>query len=182
MDDAFGLFITWTCYGTWLPGDRRGYVSDTFLPDGTRKPKQNTPGTPYTADDAHTRDRARRRQKGRTVYLNRDQATAVAEALVDAAGKQQWRILRGAVMRSHVHVVVIDCPEDGPLVRRGLKGPSQTRLSRLAGKPQRWWTRGGSDRYLRDEASIQGAIDYVAAQEGILAQIIDMEVGAPHSQ
>ena len=26
----FALHITWTCYGTWLPGDERGYVAGAF--------------------------------------------------------------------------------------------------------------------------------------------------------
>ena len=25
MDDYAGFFITWTTYGTWLPGDARGW-------------------------------------------------------------------------------------------------------------------------------------------------------------
>src|SRR3954454_4062773 len=31
---TFALHITWTCYGTWLPGDERGHVSDVIFPDG----------------------------------------------------------------------------------------------------------------------------------------------------
>ena len=178
-DEPFGLLITWTCYGTWLPGDRRGYVSDTFRPDKPRVPKQNTPGTPYTADDEHTYNVALQRQKWPTVHLTHAQASVVAERLVDAAKERDWRILRGAVMSDHVHVVIVECPDDGPTVRRALKGPTQAGLSERAGRPRRWWTRGGSDRYLHTEDSIRHAIAYVACQKGILAEIIDMEVGGP---
>jgi hypothetical protein len=31
-DEPFALHITWTCYGTWLPGDQRGHVSNVLLP------------------------------------------------------------------------------------------------------------------------------------------------------
>src|SRR6516225_1923021 len=57
QDRPFALHITWTCYTTWLPGDRRGYVSNTLLPEGGSLPRQNMPGTPVTADDPLTRER-----------------------------------------------------------------------------------------------------------------------------
>ena len=175
-DEPFGLFITWTCYGTWLPGDQRGYVSDTPRPDAPYTRKKNVPGTPYSADDAYTHNRARQRQKSSTAELSREQAGVVVEGLVEAAAGRQWRILRAAVMYGHVHVVITGCPDDGPQVRRVLKGTTQARLSKHVGRPRRWWTKGGSDRYLHGEAAICAKVDYVAQQEGLLAEIVDMEV------
>jgi hypothetical protein len=64
------------------------------------------------------------------------------------------------------------------VVRRILKGNSQAALGKLTGRRQRWWTAGGSDRYKHDFNAIQAAIDYVARQSRILAQIIDMQVSA----
>jgi REP element-mobilizing transposase RayT len=110
------------------------------------------------------------------MYLNAEQAALVVERLVTSAAEREWRILRAAVMSNHVHVVVVDCPEDGPGVRRGLKGPTQARLSEHASGPRRWWTQGGSDRYLYSHDAIQRAVNYVARQHGILAQIVDMVV------
>jgi hypothetical protein len=43
MND-FALLLTWTCYGTWLPGDARGYVSNTRSNHGGFEPLQNAPG------------------------------------------------------------------------------------------------------------------------------------------
>ena len=171
----FALHITWTCYATWLPGDRRGYVSNTLLPQGGAIPKQNTPGTPYRADDPFTRHTARMRQNGQTVGLSEEEARCVARSLVQAARTRSWRILRAAVMANHVHVVITDCPDDGPAVRRILKGNSQAALSAATGRPQRWWTAGGSDRYKHDHAAIEAAVAYVAGQAATLAQIVDME-------
>jgi REP element-mobilizing transposase RayT len=175
-DKPFALHITWTCYGTWLPGDRRGYVSNTLLPEGGFDPRHNTPGTPCTADDAYTRDRARALQKRATVLLSPEQALVVAEALVDAAHARGWRIVRGAVMANHVHVLVMDCPDDGQGVRRILKGCSQAKLSDHAGENRQWWTAKGSDRYKHDWPAIEAAEEYVARQPSILAEIVDMEV------
>ena len=172
----FALHITWTCYGSWLPGDRRGYVSNTLLPQGGALPKRNTPGTPYAADDSYTRRAAQARQKRPTVGLSAEQARCAARSLVEAARARSWRILRGALMSNHVHVVITDCPDDGPAVRRVLKGNSQAALNAAAGRPRRWWTAGGSDRYKHDHAVIEAAVAYVASQRGVLAQIVDMEV------
>jgi REP element-mobilizing transposase RayT len=116
------------------------------------------------------------RQKSPTISLNRDQALAVARLLIESARQRSWRILSAAVMHNHVHVLVADCPDDGPTVRRVLKGTTQAGLSRHAGHPRRWWTRGGSDRYLHGEHEIHARISYIARQKGILAQILDMEI------
>ena len=180
-DEPFGLLITWTCYGTWLPGDPRGHVSNVLLPEGGFLPKQNEPRTPVAPGDEHTLHRARELQKGPTVWLSPAEALSTAEALVASARQRQWHIPRAAVMANHVHVVIVDCPADGPAVRRILKGTSQAALGEATGKRQRWWTAGGSDRYLHGPGAIAGAIRYVAAQARILAEVVDMgpRAGSP---
>jgi REP element-mobilizing transposase RayT len=169
----FALLITWTCYGNWLPGDPRGYVSNT-LTSGRYESKKNTPGTPYTADESETLKRARSLQKQSIVRLNGEQALVVAKTMVDACKKRGWFIARAAIMTNHVHTVIWDCPNDGSLVRRILKGTTQAALSDHAGQPRTWWTTGGSDRYKNDEQAIVNAVNYVANQERKLAEVIDM--------
>jgi REP element-mobilizing transposase RayT len=112
------------------------------------------------------------------VGLSDGEALCAAQSLVEAARGRSWRILRGAVMANHVHVVIMDCPDDGPTVRRILKGNSQAVLSKATGRRQRWWTAGGSDRYKHDRAAIEAAVEYVARQPGMLAQIIEMQASA----
>jgi hypothetical protein len=172
--DFFAWHITWTCYGTWLPGDPRGHVSNILLPGGGFERKRNTPGSPVMPGDAYTQERARALQKYETVWLTREQALIAAQALVDAARTRGWRILRAAIMANHVHVVITDCPADGPAVRRVLKGNGDSKLR--VNESRRWWTAGGSDRRKDDSVAIEAAIIYVANQKGKLAEIIEMEV------
>jgi REP element-mobilizing transposase RayT len=172
---TFALLETWTCHGQWLPGDRRGYVSNT-LTDEDYRPKRNVTGTPYDRDDARTYERARQLQKHPTIWLAPLQAECVARAAIAAAVDREWLILRGAVMSNHVHMVVANCPDDGPAVRRVLKGVTQAALNRLAGRSGRWWTRGGSDRYKHGAPAIETAVRYVAAQAHILRAIANNEL------
>jgi hypothetical protein len=170
----FALHITWTCYGTWLPGDERGHVSTTFDPRTGYSPRQNVPGTDYTAGDPRAKVQARTLQKQPTVWLTPAQAFRVAETLVAAAMARGWFIPRAAVMPNHVHVVAWDCPNDGPAVRRVLKGTTQAALSEFTGQGRTWWTTGGSDRYKNDAQAVENAVNYVAGQVGKLAEVVDM--------
>lgn len=78
-------------------------------------------------------------------------------------------------MRNHVHVLVCNCPDDGPAVRRVLKGVSQAALNDVEGV-RRWWTSGGSDRYKHGNDAIEAAFAYVANQEGKLVEIVETQV------
>ncbi len=172
----FALFITWTTYGTWLPGDPRGYVSNTLREDGTFEPKRNQRGTPYSRGDARTLASAQRLQKHNTVWLNYGQAATTAEALVKAAAQRHWFIIRAAIMASHIHTLTTRCPDDGSAILRIFKGVTSAELSNKAGRPGRWWTHGGSDRYLQDQRAIDAVEHYIRQQQGILCEIVQMQV------
>jgi REP element-mobilizing transposase RayT len=176
VEEPFALFITWTCYGTWLPGDTRGHVSNTLQYADVALPKQNVPETEYSTGDDFTNKTTKALQKYPSVFLTQEQAGTVANNLIDAARKRDWRILRAAVMNNHLHLVIVDCPDDGPEVRRILKGNTQNALSQTQGHAGRWWTTGGSNRYLHLEEAIRATIKYVAEQKGKLAEIVDMEI------
>ncbi len=98
---SFALFITWTTYGTWLPGDRRGYVSRTLPADGVFQPKRNQTGSPITPGNAQTLATAQKAQKYDTVWLDRTQALIAAQAIRQAALKRRWVIIRASVMANH---------------------------------------------------------------------------------
>ena len=167
----FALLETWTCYGQWLPGDPRGYVSNTLTEEGYRA-RRNVRGTNYDRDDPATLRRAKTLQKHPTMWLTKELANVTAQAMLAAAVDREWIILRAAVMSNHVHAVVANCPDDAPAVRRVLKGVSQARLNDHVGSPKSWWTRGGSDRYLHGEQAIAAAaVNYVAQQARMLAAI-----------
>jgi len=51
-------------------------------------------------------------------------------------------------------------PDSTPDFRRGLVGRGL-----VSARRQRWWTKGGSKRYINDERSLAGAIRYVVNQD-----------------
>src|SRR4051794_8559842 len=97
--------LTSTTYGTWLPGDERGFVSpvgDGPGPEGL----PNTPGTPVDADMPGLARSAREHLKGPPVYLTRDHAEVLLAQLQETARYRGWLLLAVAIMANHFHLVV----------------------------------------------------------------------------
>jgi REP element-mobilizing transposase RayT len=178
MPHDFALLETWTCHGQWLPGDNRGYVSNTFT-ESAHQRKKNLPGTPYDRGNVETWQRAKALQKHESVLLSLNDARIAAEAMIEASVTREWLILQGAIMANHVHMVVTNCPDDGPAVRRILKGTSQAAMSRHLGRSRKWWTEGGSDRYKHSEAAVTAAVKYVANQSRPLVFVVENRLVLP---
>ncbi|MCI0639129.1 MAG: hypothetical protein L0Y72_28410 [Gemmataceae bacterium] len=102
--DRFWL-ITWTCYGTWLPGDRRGFVSFVEDSDGNRV-IHNLPGTPFDADMPLLESYARSQMKGPPVKLDKRDADALIRQYQETARIRGWELQAASVMYNHTHVVV----------------------------------------------------------------------------
>jgi hypothetical protein len=76
-------------------------------------------------------------------------------------------------MANHLHLLVSRCHAlRGPAVRRILKANAGVALSHVQGKPQRWWTEGGSDRYLFDERAVEAVMQYIDEQDSMLVHIV----------
>lgn len=174
---AIAYLLTWTTYGTWLRGDKRGYVGRTLDGYDSVRPANNEYGVPYDADDGRTYNRDVNALKSRLMHLTAEQASCVAEALCEAARGAGYDLARAAVMRDHVHVLVGAHPDGKSEVMRKLKSVSAVRLTQRFGRPGgRWWTRSGSEREKWDEGVVAAAEAYVASQENKLAEIVDGRV------
>jgi hypothetical protein len=134
FDDADAYFITWTTYGTWLPGDPRGHVSNVVGADDRYHRKLDQFGSENSSGDPATLNRARAEQKWDTVWLDPRHAQVCAVAIIDSVVERNWNIVRSAIMCNHVHVVVRGSTLSGGMTRRILKGVSQARLSDAVAK------------------------------------------------
>jgi REP element-mobilizing transposase RayT len=167
--------LTWTTYGTWLPGDDRGFVSNIDRGDG-KGYRLNQPGTePAKAMRGLTR-MAAQSMKGPPVYLDLDHATVLFQQLQNTANYRGWQLQAIAIMRNHVHVVVgvPGDPEPDTLLR-DFKSYGSRAFNQRWKKPSSgtWWTESGSKRKLPNEDAVAGAVAYVRDQEYPLAVWID---------
>ncbi|MCY2963548.1 MAG: hypothetical protein NT069_07850, partial [Planctomycetota bacterium] len=97
-------FLTWTTYGTWLPGDQRGFVSPKFEGPISEK-RHNVPGTEYDQGRPVLRQLAMERLAGPPIYLIFEQAPLLKDQFEETAGIRKWSILAGAILPNHIHLV-----------------------------------------------------------------------------
>ena len=155
MMQPAAYLITWTCYGTWLPGDSRGWVSH----------HDASPETPIKPERGALRHQATERLRDRPVVLDDEQRRVVEKTIHEVAAHRHWRLVAVNARTNHVHVIVAG---DGrpETMMNSFKAWCSRRLNeqlQRRGGPAsaRWWTRHGSTRYLWDEAAVKAAADYV---------------------
>ena len=89
-------FLTFRTYGTWLPGDTRGYTHHT--PDG-RGVKGRTP-------TSSLRRHAETVQLNDALILDDKLRTFIDETVREACEYREWNVLALNVRSNHVHLVV----------------------------------------------------------------------------
>jgi REP element-mobilizing transposase RayT len=163
--DRFWL-LTWTTYGTWLPGDERGFVSRMKEGPGPRV-EHDAVSTPYDADLPGLKRSSELTPKSPPVSLTRSQAEILFNQFQQTASVRRWSLLAVAIMARHIHlfVGVPGDPEPEGLLR-DFKSYGSRALNRCWPKPASgtWWTESGSKRKKEAEAAIRAAIKYVRDQ------------------
>ena len=161
MDDPTGFFLTWTTYGSWLPGDERGWVEK---PGDIKSP------------DSEREAMAYERMQETELTLDQEQRDLVEKTVADHCQHRGWHLHAVKCRTQHAHVVVT-APDRKPKdVLDQFKAWCTRRLKELAIAKAggyandvrvRWWTEGGSKRRLYGETSLAAAIRYVVeGQDG----------------
>ena len=177
MPEPLAYFLTWCTYGTWLPGDERGWIQygrGLQPPDAVRK---------LEAQTRMTEDACR---------LDGEQRDVVNRQIAETCNVRGWELHAVNCRSNHVHVVVTSdrAPKN---VRNQLKAWCTLRLKELEAKrrpaddaprsrfglvseghastPTRsvsevairenWWAERGSQRFINDSESLEAAILYV---------------------
>jgi REP element-mobilizing transposase RayT len=152
---ALAYFITWTTYGSWLSGDKRGWIKKGHA--GVKLP------------DWRLEDEARGRMVEPAVTLT-DSQWVLVEETIDAHCKiRNWNLHAVNARTNHVHVVVTAdrSPDE---VMNQLKAWCSRELSNAAGLTERvavkagrrhWFTEGGDKEIIYDEDHLRNAIRYV---------------------
>ena len=162
-------FLTWTTYGTWLPGDARGFVSPIWDDEKQRLVVHNQVGTDVDRDMPALVRTSLQKLKGPPIYLDIEQAECAAKQFEETAHYRQWRLLAYAVMRNHVHlcVGVSDDPEPENILR-DFKSYASRSLNKQWRRPASgtWWTESGSKRKVKlTDEDVGSVVKYIREQE-----------------
>ena len=143
--------VTWTTYGTWLPGDPRGFQTwrgHVFVPPPKRYAK---PGEPtYNPDDHAERYRQSLESLNETpVFLTQPQCVAAMQAIVEELREMPMQPSILAIGRVHSHFLAqFRALEARPAVGR-LKAAATQKLHENGLASARVWCR---DCHLKSKA------------------------------
>jgi REP element-mobilizing transposase RayT len=154
MSRPLAYLITWTTYGTWLPGDERGWVKSGDY--GIKPP------------DAARHGAAAISMATAEVRLTPSQRSLVEETVRADCLIRRWTLHAANARSNHVHVVVrADVTPETVLSQ--LKAWCARRLSEQAGLTgrsknglKRWWTEHGSTKWINNEEYFRNAVRYVS--------------------
>jgi REP element-mobilizing transposase RayT len=159
MPEPIAYFLTWTTYGSWLPGDQRGWVQ---YRRGIQLP-----------NPVHEKNAAGRMTES-CCFLDHEERSLVEDTIRDHCRIRRWTLYAVNCRSNHVHVVVAaDCHPN--LVReqfkawctRRLKELAKTRRTRSGASPpfeqirQNWWAERGSGCDINDEDGLEAVVFYV---------------------
>jgi REP element-mobilizing transposase RayT len=143
----WNYFITWTTYGTWLPGDSRGWKKTGH---GEQPPQPRL------------EEWCRQRLNADPVILSPIQRKKVDQSCRDHVVYRGWKLHAINVRSNHVHVLVM-ADISRFRVRDQLKAYATRPLRK---HPERItspkiWSRGGDCRIIDDEDGLKQVIDYI---------------------
>ncbi len=159
--------ITWTCYGTWLPGARQGFVSHVRDEHGDLV-IHNIPGTPYDADMPALEAHARSKMKGPPVSLDQPAAEALILQYQETCNIRGWELQAASVMYNHTHIVVgVAGDPDPQAILETFKSWATRALKKLRPLPPNgtFWTAKGSKRKLPNARAVHDGVVYVVRKQ-----------------
>ncbi len=147
MDDPIAFFITVATYGTWLPGDHRGWVEYNKgwqLPDPARELE------------------ATAKMKENAKILNVRQRLLVENQVRETCERRKWICHAVHCRTNHMHVVVGSFETSPKKVRADLKAWCTRRLKddALPAKSADWWAERGSIRWVFDDKGLDKVVSY----------------------
>ena len=147
MQAFSGFLITWTTYGTWLPGDMRGWSKR-----GEVK-QESQPALEQWCQNNLVSE---------VVVLGKPDRVTVEDAIREHCQVRNWGLPAVNARSNHVHLVV-QAYEKPTIVRDQLKA-NCTRKLRRQSQPliaKHTWTKAGQCKVLEDDEALEAAVRYV---------------------
>ena len=156
-DDPIAFLFTWSTYGTWLPGDARGWVE---YRRGFRLPD---PILELECAARMTEDACR---------LAPHQRERVHRQVAETCTHKGWVLHAVNCRTNHVHVL-LSSTTPPKIIREQLKAWCTRRLNEQqaernvpeAERRSNWWAERGSIRWIFRDPDLEAALDYVVNQQ-----------------
>ncbi len=145
MSEIIGYMATWTTYGTWLPGDKRGYVDNK--------------GQLQQGDEA-LYEKSKELQKSPTVTLNLAEKNSVKHTILDESLRIGHKIISLAVCTNHVHLLARPYQEPIDKMINRYKSLT-TRIFWEHGRTGKIWTRGYDKQFCFNEKELVARMVYI---------------------
>jgi REP element-mobilizing transposase RayT len=136
--------LTWTTYGSWLPGDERGYVADGRVLPG----------------QVAILERNRKRQKSSAVKLSAQEKEIVKETILGEAKKIGHKLEALTVCSNHVHLLARPYTQSIEEVVGRYKSLT-TRALWKEGRRGRIWSKGYDKRFCFTDEDIATRAEYI---------------------
>lgn len=150
--EVLAYFLTFRTYGTWLPGDVRGWVDR----------RRAAPGAPYEEPSARLEDDGSQHMRAAPLVLTPAMRVAVASAVTEVCTYREWKLYASNIRTNHAHLVLWT-PNEPERAMNDLKVWSTRRLrdEGLIAPNRPVWARHGSTKTLTREESVAAACWYV---------------------
>ena len=156
MSALLAFFLTFSTYGTHLPGSTKSWVDSNH----------RIPGSPMLLPDPQSLTFWHTRLKEQPLILDEHQRQIALEATLGVCRYRTWHAYAIHVRSTHVHAVVAGDAKPEKMLT-GFKIYSTRALrSKLSSQRQRYWTDHGSTKYLWNEVSLKAAVEYVVNGQG----------------
>jgi REP element-mobilizing transposase RayT len=145
--EPLAYFLTWTTYGTWLPGDDRGW---------RRKGERGVqPSNPFLVE------MARSRMKEKEFTLSHLQRRLMEQTIRRHCEVRRWALHAVNARTNHVHIVVTAVGYRPEAVRDQFKAWCTRALKEAGAERDRFWTEGGHCEWINAEAGLESVLTYV---------------------
>lgn len=128
---------------------------------------QNGFGEKFLEADQFRKAQEYRTLKNPPVLLSESQRAIVLDAVCEVCAYRGWKLYAVHVRSNHVHIVVGADVEPEKLMS-DFKLYSSRKLNSLSQSKSKYWTKGGSKRYLWENGSLSAAVLYVKDHQGKL--------------
>ena len=146
MQKLIGYMLTWTTHGTWLQGDKRGWVDNGEILKANKKLETMNV----------------ERLKNAPVRLKHKEKEIVENYIFEQGQKGNDKIRAVSVQSNHIHVVVEgSCEDIGAVVRKYKAGTIMALRRAGFDHDRKIWGKGFDKRYCYDNKDLDSRIRYV---------------------